>query len=44
MSSISIRSSLIAAVKKMNEEGLLLDGTKIEGPFSMLIGAPPIPL
>ena len=23
----------------MNEEGLLLDGTKIDGPFSMLIGA-----
>jgi methylenetetrahydrofolate reductase (NADPH) len=30
---------LIAAINKMNEEGLLLDGTKIEGPFSMLIGA-----
>ena len=30
---------LIAIVKKMNEEGLLLDGTKIEGQFSMLIGA-----
>lgn len=30
---------LIAAVKQMREEGLLLDGTKIEGPFSMLIGA-----
>ncbi len=30
---------LIATVRKMNEEGLLLDGTKIEGPFSMLIGA-----
>ena len=30
---------LIAAIKKMNEEGLLLDGTKIDGPFSMLIGA-----
>ena len=30
---------LIAVVKKMNEEGSLLDGTKIEGPFSMLIGA-----
>ncbi len=29
----------IAAVSKMNEEGLLLDGTKIGGPFSMLIGA-----
>ena len=30
---------LIAAVKKMNEEGSLLDGTRIDGPFSMLIGA-----
>jgi methylenetetrahydrofolate reductase (NADPH) len=30
---------LMAMVKKMNEEGLLLDGSKIEGPFSMLIGA-----
>jgi len=30
---------LIAAVRKMNDEGLLLDGTKIEGAFSMLIGA-----
>lgn len=30
---------LIAAVKKMNDEGLLLDGTKIRGAFSMLIGA-----
>jgi methylenetetrahydrofolate reductase (NADPH) len=30
---------LIAAIKRMNEEGLLLDGTKIEGTFSMLIGA-----
>jgi methylenetetrahydrofolate reductase (NADPH) len=30
---------LIALVKKMNEEGSLLDGTKIEGPFSVLIGA-----
>ena len=30
---------LIAIVKKMNEEGSLLDGTKIEGTFSMLIGA-----
>jgi methylenetetrahydrofolate reductase (NADPH) len=30
---------LIAAVKKMNDEGLLLNGTKIDGPFSMLIGA-----
>jgi len=30
---------LIAAIKKMIEEGLLLDGTKIDGPFSMLIGA-----
>jgi methylenetetrahydrofolate reductase (NADPH) len=30
---------LIAAIKKMNEEGALLDGTKIDGPFSMLIGS-----
>ncbi len=30
---------LIAAVKKMNDEGSLLDGTKIDGPFSMLVGA-----
>ncbi len=30
---------LIATVKKMNEERSLLDGTKIEGQFSMLIGA-----
>jgi methylenetetrahydrofolate reductase (NADPH) len=30
---------LIALVKKMNEDGSLLDGTKIEGSFSMLIGA-----
>jgi methylenetetrahydrofolate reductase (NADPH) len=30
---------LLAAVKKMNDEGLLLDGQKIEGTFSMLIGA-----
>jgi len=30
---------LLAMVKKMNEEGRLLDGTKMEGPFSMLIGA-----
>jgi methylenetetrahydrofolate reductase (NADPH) len=30
---------LITVVKKMNEEGVLLDGTKIEGKFSMLIGA-----
>ena len=29
---------LVAMVKKMNE-GQLLDGTKIDGPFSMLIGA-----
>jgi methylenetetrahydrofolate reductase (NADPH) len=29
----------IATVRKMNDEGLLLDGTKIEGAFSMLIGA-----
>jgi methylenetetrahydrofolate reductase (NADPH) len=30
---------LVALVKKMNQEGALLDGSKIEGPFSMLIGA-----
>jgi methylenetetrahydrofolate reductase (NADPH) len=30
---------LVAIVKKMNEEGLLINGTKIEGPFAMLIGA-----
>jgi methylenetetrahydrofolate reductase (NADPH) len=30
---------LLATVKKMNDEGLLLDGKKIEGTFSMLIGA-----
>ncbi len=29
----------IATVKKMCDEGLLLDGTKIEGAFSMLAGA-----
>ncbi len=30
---------LIASVKKMNDAGLLLDGSKIEGGFCMLIGA-----
>jgi methylenetetrahydrofolate reductase (NADPH) len=30
---------LIATVRKMTDEGLLLDGKKIEGAFSMLIGA-----
>jgi methylenetetrahydrofolate reductase (NADPH) len=30
---------LIAVVKRMNDEGLLMDGAKIEGPFSMLVGA-----
>jgi methylenetetrahydrofolate reductase (NADPH) len=30
---------LVATVKKMNEEGTLLDGTKIEGGFAMIIGA-----
>jgi methylenetetrahydrofolate reductase (NADPH) len=30
---------LLAIVKKMNEEGTLLEGTKIEGEFAMLIGA-----
>ena len=30
---------LVAAVRKMNDEGLLLNGAKIDGAFSMLIGA-----
>ncbi|MBN1376029.1 MAG: methylenetetrahydrofolate reductase [Dehalococcoidia bacterium] len=30
---------LVAVVRRMVDEGLLLDGTKIEGPFAMLIGA-----
>lgn len=30
---------LVAAVRKMRDEGVLLDGTKIEGDFSILIGA-----
>jgi methylenetetrahydrofolate reductase (NADPH) len=30
---------LVAVVKRMCEDGLLLDGTKIAGEFSMLIGA-----
>ena len=30
---------LVAAVRNMRDEGVLLDGTKIEGDFSMLIGA-----
>lgn len=30
---------LTATVRRMVDEGLLLDGTRIEGPFSMLIGA-----
>jgi methylenetetrahydrofolate reductase (NADPH) len=30
---------LLAIVKKMNEEGTLLEGTRIEGEFAMLIGA-----
>jgi methylenetetrahydrofolate reductase (NADPH) len=30
---------LVAAVSRMAEEGVLMDGTKIEGPFSMLTGA-----
>jgi methylenetetrahydrofolate reductase (NADPH) len=30
---------LIAAIKQMCDEGILLDGTKIEGDFAMLIGA-----
>jgi methylenetetrahydrofolate reductase (NADPH) len=32
-------TQLLAIVKKMNEEGSLLDGTKIDGAFSMLVGA-----
>jgi len=30
---------LVAIVREMRDEGVLLDGTKIEGEFSMLIGA-----
>jgi methylenetetrahydrofolate reductase (NADPH) len=30
---------LITAIKKMNEQGVLLDGTKIKGVFSLLVGA-----
>jgi len=30
---------LIAAVKRMNEEGLLLNGTRIQGSFPVLVGA-----
>lgn len=30
---------LVAAIKAMNEQGVLLDGTKIEGAFAMLVGA-----
>jgi methylenetetrahydrofolate reductase (NADPH) len=30
---------LIAAIKKMNEQGILMDGTTIEGTFSLLVGA-----
>lgn len=30
---------LIAAISRMRDEGVLLDGTKIEGDFSMLVGA-----
>jgi 5,10-methylenetetrahydrofolate reductase len=30
---------LIAAIKKMNEQGTLMDGTTIEGTFSLLVGA-----
>lgn len=32
-------TQLVAAIKKMNEEGALLDGTPIEGKFAMLTGA-----
>jgi methylenetetrahydrofolate reductase (NADPH) len=30
---------LVAAVTRMTEEGVLMDGSKIEGPFTMLTGA-----
>lgn len=30
---------LVAAITRMNEQGVLLDGTRIEGTFSMLVGA-----
>jgi methylenetetrahydrofolate reductase (NADPH) len=30
---------LVAAIKNMSEKGVLIDGTKIEGEFSMLVGA-----
>jgi methylenetetrahydrofolate reductase (NADPH) len=30
---------LVAAISRMRDEGVLLDGTKIEGEFSMLVGA-----
>ena len=30
---------LIATIKKMNEQGILMDGTRIEGAFSLLVGA-----
>jgi len=30
---------LVAAVTRMTEEGVLMDGSKIEGPFAMLVGA-----
>jgi methylenetetrahydrofolate reductase (NADPH) len=30
---------LLAAVTRMRDQGILLDGTKIEGPFAMLTGA-----
>jgi methylenetetrahydrofolate reductase (NADPH) len=30
---------LIAAIKKMNEQGILMDGTRIEGAFFLLVGS-----
>jgi len=35
---------LVAALTRMTEEGLLMDGRKIEGPFAMLVGAAANPL
>jgi len=35
---------LVAALTRMTEEGLLMDGSKIDGPFAMLVGAAANPL
>ena len=35
----SILFSLLSIVTRMNNEGTLLNGTKIKGDFSMLVGA-----